>query len=131
MPMSVEHKQALAQGRLQSRAIRAYLTALQDRKPGRPVTRQSLERRIEALGVKIAASDDPLRRLDLIQSKLDAEGQLGKLGDGVDFENLEAEFIAHAKAYSERKGINYPAWREMGVPAATLRSAGIAETRRR
>ena len=38
---------------------------------------------------------------------------------------LEAGFVRSAKAYGERKGISYAAWREQGVPAAVLRQAGI------
>ena len=34
-----------------------------------------------------------------------------------------------AKGYSERKGISYAAWREAGVPAATLKAAGISRGR--
>jgi hypothetical protein len=43
-----------------------------------------------------------------------------------DLSDLEAEFVAAAKGYSERKGISYAAWREAGVSAATLSAAGIS-----
>jgi hypothetical protein len=34
-----------------------------------------------------------------------------------------------AASYSERKGITWPAWREAGVSADVLRSAGVKRTR--
>lgn len=131
MAMSQEHKDALALGRQQSRAIKRYLKAIEARTPGRPVTRESLEKRLAALNEKIESSDDPLKSVELIQKRLDLEDALAHLGDGASFEELEDGFVTHAKAYSERKAISYSAWREFGVPAAVLRSAGIPETRRR
>lgn len=131
MPMSEEHKQALAQGRREARAIKRYLKALDARKPGRPVTRDSLEKRLAKTDEKIGSEDDPLKRVELIQTRLDIEDQLTKLDETADFEELEADFIDNAKSYSDRKEISYTAWREYGVPAATLRAAGVPETRRR
>lgn len=131
MAMTPEHKAALKQGRIEARAIKGYLKALQARKPGRPVTKESLTRRLGAVEDKIAAADDPLARVELIQKRIEIEDALTDLEDSADFEELERGFVEHARSYSERKGIKYPAWRELGVPAATLRQAGIAETRRR
>ena len=131
MEMSQDHKDALALGRKQARAIKGYLKAIEGRKPGRPVTKETLEGRLTSVQEKIALSDDPLKRVDLIQAKLDIEKAIADIGDAEDFEMLEKGFVDHAKAYSDRKGISYTAWREIGVPATVLRSAGIAETRRR
>jgi len=131
MAMSEEHKAALAQGRKEARAIKAYLEALEARKPGRPVSKESLNKRIEKIHQKLEETDNPLEEVDLIQSKLDIEKQLAELENAVDMETLEKGFIEHAKSYSDRKGVSYTAWREYGVPAKVLRSAGIKETRRR
>lgn len=131
MPMTEEHKQALAQGRREARAIKRYLKALESRKPGRPVTKESLEKRLAKTDEKIGEEDNPLKRVELIQTKLDIEDQLSKLEEAADFDELETDFIDHVKSYSERKEISYTAWREYGVPAATLRAAGVPETRRR
>lgn len=128
--MSAEHKAALAQGRTEARAIKAYLQALESRKPGRPVTPESLQQRIAALEQKIAAETDPLARLELRQQQLDAEDALKDVKAQAGFSDLEAEFVKYAGSYSERKGISYTAWRDSGVPAATLRKAGIPRTRR-
>ena len=129
--MTQEHKEALAHGRAEARAIKAYLKALDARKPGRPITRKGLQRRLETVQQRLDSSDDPLRRVQLIQSKLDLEQDLAGMGQAIDLDALEGGFVEHARAYSERKGISYTAWREFGIPAATLKAAGIAETRRR
>ena len=126
MAMSDEHKAALAEGRRQSRALKRDLDALGSRRPGRPVTPETLRNRLSDVELRIAAEDDPLRQLDLIQQRIDIETQLSHLEDAADIETLEAGFVEYAKAYSERKGISYAAWREVGVPAAVLKRAGIS-----
>lgn len=131
MPMTEEHKAALAKGRREARAIKSYLKALADKKPGRPVTKESLNKRLETVNRKIDESDNPLAQVELIQSRIDIEQALANLEEAEDMESLEADFVEHAASYSERKGISYTAWREYGVPAKVLRAAGIKETRRR
>lgn len=130
MPMSEEHKEALARGRRESRAIKAYLEALESKRPGRPVTPETLKERIASLEEKIAAEDDPLKRVELTQQKLDAEKKLEDAEKTADIDGLEKGFVEVAKSYSERKGITYTAWREAGVPASVLKQAGIPRTRR-
>jgi hypothetical protein len=125
MAMSDEHKAALAAGRRQANAIKRYLRALGNRRPGRPVTPESLRSKIERIEGQIAEEADPLKRVDLHQAKIDAETALRQVDAEGHLVDLEQGFIDHAKAYSERKGIGYSAWREEGVPAATLKKAGI------
>ncbi len=130
--MSDEHKAALAQGRAESRAIKAYLAvATAPKKRGRPVTRASLEEKIGSLDQKVRSEDDPLARVELIQARIDARRALDEIDSAADLEELEAGFVRYATSYSDRKGITWTAWREAGVPAATLRSAGIRQTRQR
>jgi hypothetical protein len=129
--MSKEHKAALAQGRLEARSVRAYLASLGPKKRGRPVTKDSLQKKVSDIDSKLKNESNPLRRLDLMQSRAEAEQALGAAGDGPDQEALAADFVRHAKAYSDRKGISYATWREFGVPADVLRKAGIPQTRRR
>lgn len=131
MEMSQDHKDVLAHARREARAIKAYLSSLEERKSGRTVTRESLEKRIDKISKRLEASDDPLKSIELVQARLDLEENLSRLDDHEDFEALEAEFVANVGAYSKRKGISYTAWREFGVPAAILRTAGVPETRRR
>lgn len=131
MPMSEEHKAALARGRKEARAIKAYLSALESRTPGRPVTKESLESRLEAVNSKLSNESNSLKKVELLQTKLDIEEAMAKLEDAEDIEELESEFIRNVKSYSERKDISYTAWRNFGVPAAILKKAGVPETRRR
>lgn len=130
--MTKEHKAALAQGRAEARAIKAYLAvATAPKKRGRPVTQASLEEKIAGLDEKVRTEADPLARVDLIQARIDAQRALDDMESAADLEALEAGFIEYAASYSDRKGITWTAWREAGVPAATLRRAGIKQTRQR
>jgi hypothetical protein len=129
--MTDEHKAALARGRAQGRAVREYLAALdQSSKPGRRVSREDLERRLAETQQRIASEGDPTKRLDLIQKRIDIEDRLADQQEEVDLGQLEADFVGAAKEYAARKGISYSAFREAGVPAAVLKQAGIARTRR-
>jgi hypothetical protein len=130
VPMSEEHKAALAQGRRESRAIKAYLEALGSRRPGRPVTAESVRKRIETIDEKLAAEDDPLKQLDLRQERIDAEATLREVEAKEDIDELENAFVEVAKSYSERKRISYAAWRQVGVPASVLKEAGIPRSRK-
>lgn len=125
-PMSDSHKAALAEGRAQGRAVRRYLEALEANRPkrGRKRTRQSIEKRLKTIDEQIEGVS-PLKRVQLIQEKMDLESELAAGQEDSDLSTLEAEFIANAKSYSERKKISYAAWRKLGVPASVLSSAGI------
>ncbi len=125
MAMSKEHKAALAQGRREARTIKAYLESLARRKPGRPVTVETLRERLARLGDQVAAEQDPLKRVDLVQKKLEAEEALARAENVADNAALEQGFVATVQSYSARKSITYAAWREAGVPAAVLRRAGL------
>jgi hypothetical protein len=129
--MTDEHKAALAEGRRQARAVRAYLEALASRRPGRPVTPETLRARLDRIEQRLLTETDVLKRLDLVQNRIDVAEALEATQISVDVEALEAAFVASAKPYGTRKGIGYAAWREAGVAAATLKAAGIRQTRNR
>lgn len=129
--MSKAHKEALAEGREQGRAVRAYLEALESHKPkrGRKRTTESISRRLADIEDEVATAD-PLKRLQLAQERLSLQDELAaQSSNGVDLEELEARFVEVAAGYAHRKGISYAAFREVGVPAATLKAAGIPRTR--
>lgn len=129
--MSDEHKQALAKGRAQARAVKAYLAAREiESRRGPKMTPEKLQDRIAATREAIDTEADPARRLELIQQRLDDEERLAAASDEVDIVALEEGFVESAAEYSQRKGISYTAWRELGVPAALLKRAGVARTRR-
>jgi hypothetical protein len=128
--MSAEHKAALVQGRKEAKIIKTYLDALGSRKPGRPVTKDSVEKRLATIDLRLKEEPDALKRLDLYQSRIEAETALTSLSDTIDLTELENDFAEVVKGYADRKGISYAAWRGAGVSAATLKKAGIARTRR-
>ena len=114
MVMTSEHKQALAEGRELGRGVKNYLEALESNRPrrGRQRTPDSIKKRLATI-----QSQDELMR----------KGRLGaRLSAKVDLSGLEREFVRVAKPYSERKGISYAAWRELGVAPDVLKKAGIS-----
>lgn len=127
--MSDEHKAALAEGRRQGRAVRAYLEALEQHKPrrGRKRTPESIQAQLEKISTQMETAD-PLKKLQLIQDRIDLESELERLETKVDLSELERAFVDAAKGYSERKGISYAAWRELGVEASVLKSAGVSRS---
>ena len=125
--MSTEHKAALAEGRTEGRAVKAYLEALDQTRPkrGRKRTPESIKKR---LAIIESSLDDasPIQRLQLVQERMDLGKELATMGTKVDLSELEAAFVKTAGGYSERKGISYAAWRELGVSAEVLKQAGVA-----
>jgi hypothetical protein len=125
--LTTEHKDAMAAGRVEGRAVKAYLDALAEHRPrrGRQRTAESIQRRLAAITQELDAATS-LRRLQLIQERRDLESELEKkAGPAPDLAALEAEFAKVAKAYAERKGITYATWREMGVSSEVLTRARI------
>lgn len=125
--MSKAHKEALAIGRTQGRAVRDYLEALEAHKPkrGRKRTAESVSGRLDTVN-ELLGSADALSRLLLLQEQRDLQSEIANMSDAFDISELEAQFIEHAAAYSESKGISYGVWRESGVSAAVLGLAGIS-----
>lgn len=124
--MTDQHKAALAEGRNESRAVKRYLEALEANRPkrGRKRSQDSIEKRLAEIETQIPTAD-PLKRVNLIQERLNLRNALGSTEDTVDMAALEAEFVRAAGGYSTRKGLTYAAWRELGVEPALLAKAGI------
>lgn len=124
--MSDAHKQALAEGREQGRAVRQYLEALEAHKPkrGRKRTPDSMQKRLATIEERVSSAD-PLARLQLVQERMDLQRELAASQQKVDLSALEKDFVGAARTYGDRKGITYAAWRESGVDPAVLKKAGI------
>ena len=60
----------------------------------------------------------PMQELKLVQERHDLGELAAWYGD-------EDDFVAVARTYSRRHGITFDTWREIGVPAAVLRRAGL------
>ncbi|MET0421472.1 MAG: hypothetical protein ABW073_07185 [Acidimicrobiia bacterium] len=124
--MTDEHKAALAEGRAEGRAVKAYLEALDTNRPkrGRKRTPDSIKKRLDAIESELADAS-PISRLQLIQERMDLGKELATLDTKVDMSAVEAAFVKTGATYARRKGISYAAWRELGVPADVLKRAGI------
>ena len=125
--MTDEHKAANAKARSENKAVAAYLEGLESNRarPGRRRSAESMQKRIEAIGEALESAT-PIRRVQLVQERIDLERALSAPAETTDISELENGFVEVAVSYSGRKGITYSAWREVGVPAAVLKQAGIS-----
>lgn len=128
--MSDDRKAAVARGRSEGRVVRSYLEGLRAVAPrrGRPRSSETIERRLAAIESELTTAD-PMRKLKLVQERHDLHTALASSDGGVDMDALETAFVDVAKSYSQRQGIVYQSWREVGVPAAVLSRAGITPSR--
>lgn len=128
-PLSDEHKAAMAAGRLEGRVVRDYLEALRSNKPrrGRKRTAESITARLSAIESELADAD-PLDELRLVQERRNLTAELESMGAAVDITAIEEDFVKIARSYSERQGITYATWREVGVDASVLKAAGISRS---
>ena len=125
--LTAAHKDALAAGRKDAAAVKAYLEAIEGNRPrrGRPRTVESITAQLDTVHKKLVDAS-ALERLQLTQQRMDLERDLKAMQTTRDTAALEKAFVAVAKRYSERKGISVAAWKELGVSAAVLKKAGIA-----
>lgn len=109
--------------------MRDYLEALRTNKPkrGRKRTPESISGRLTAIQDALIIAD-ALEELRLLQERRDLTKELETKDSGVDVGALETEFVKIARSYSERQGIVYATWRDVGVEAAVLKSAGLARS---
>jgi hypothetical protein len=123
------HKAAMAQGRSESRAIANYLEALESHRPkrGRKRTPESIDKRLATIDSSLESAS-AVKRLSLIQERLDLLRERDALQEKVDLTGLEDDFVSTARSYGQRKGISYAAWRELGVSAPVLKRAGITRS---
>jgi len=124
--MSEAHKEALSEGREQSRVVNRYLSALEEHKPkrGRKVTPETLGTRLNETREKILFAP-PGEKLLLISEEMDLENRIEQLDVEFDFSELESGFVKVAKNYAMRRNIPRKAFVRIGVPAAVLKDAGI------
>lgn len=99
----------------QEAAVRNYLLSLRD-----PSALKD-EAKIASLQEKLEKADDELERLQIRQELLDVENPQS--------EKYEDEFVTHAKAWADDKGISDRAFLAEGVPPQVLRRAGFRNVR--
>ena len=88
---------------------------------------ETIRTRLEAVDVELASAS-PLDELLLVQERRDLEAELAAKSNSIDMDALEAAFVGVAKSYSDSKSISYASWRDVGVPASTLKQAGISRS---
>ena len=106
--------------------MKNYLDGLESSRPkrGRKRTPESINKRLAEIEAGLSDAD-PVSRLNMVQERMDLEAELEAMGTKVDMTALEGEFVRVAKSYSNRRGISYAAWREIGVEPAVLKKAGL------
>src|ERR687890_2879902 len=89
------HKAAMAQGRTESRAISAYLEALESHRPkrGRKRTPESIDKRLATIDASLESAS-PVKRLSLIQERLDLLPERETPQSKVDLTGLEDDFVS-------------------------------------
>lgn len=117
---------ASAGGRAETRAINDYLLYLETSKPrrGRKRDPERIKAQIADLDTKLAGVHG-VRKISLLQKRLDLQKELSRLEMSTEGDTYEANFIKHGAAYSKRRGISWETWIEAGVPRAVLAKAGI------
>ncbi len=109
-------KEKMQHGAAAMRAIDKYLTYLDSEKPrGRRPDPAAIE-------AKIADESNLARKTILIADLHRANDALAALAAE---DELAADFVKYAPWFSDQHKITYPVWREMGVPVAVLKEAGI------
>lgn len=114
--------------RQQAVTVRGYLEALRAKPsgPGRKRDANSVQQILDRVEAKLASKGDVLSELELLQQRRDLRAELAHLKAQPTIEQFEDRFVEIAFDYSERKGLCYETWREVGVPATVLERAGIA-----
>lgn len=126
MSTEEEMKQARAEGRTQQVIVQRYLEALEAKR--KATSNRSWQQVMDARDRHqhtVEHTDNIVERLKAKQALRDIEADLAERREVAKIKEAEADFVKIAKAFSDRKGIEYATWREMHVPVETLTKAGI------
>jgi len=116
--------------RAERRIVREYLEALEATRHRDDSARQ-LQAHLVLLD-SLVGHAGPDERVALLARRLELRSAATRCDGGCETQALahaEAAFITVARAYSEREGISYAAWRGAGVEARVLRAAGVGGDR--
>lgn len=112
----------------QARLVRRYLSAIESTRRGRGIKRttDAIGNRITKLD-ELLVSADPLTRVHLTQERIELHAEQVRLNNGSQppLAQLERDFIRVVRSYSDRNGITFAAWRQVGVDTKVLDRAGI------
>ena len=129
-PLTDEHKAAMAEGRRDANAVKAYLAVLRtiSRPNQQRRTADEVEAAIQGVAVELADVDDPIAEVKLLQKRRDLRRELDAIKPSKDLKSLEKGFVQVAARYSSRNGIDYETWLEAGVADSTLKRAGLTRS---
>ncbi len=127
-PLTKEHKAAMAEGRRDSNAVKAYLAAVRaaSRSKTSPRPPEELTERINMIGGLLDQDLDPLSEIKLRQERRDLRRELEEATPESQLRQLETDFVRSAARYSERNGIDFETWREAGISVDILKRAKIS-----
>lgn len=124
-------KAAVTAAKIEATRVSLYLRALE--KKTKDSTKRNpavLAKRIEVARAQVKERTG-LARLQAVQRLRNFQRRAADPVMNGNFERFEKNFIGVAKSYGAKNDIDYGTWRACGVPAATLKKAGIAQTRER
>ena len=124
--LTQEHKDAMAKAGVENKAVKEYLESLDSsrRRPGRQRSPGKMRAKLGEIAEQIESAS-PMKRVTLVQERIDIERSLAQQTDDADLGPAEDAFVDVAAAFSTRKGLSKKAWREVGVPSAVLKRAGV------
>jgi len=116
----------------ENKAVRLYLDGLAEKKrtmrKGPKRTPTAVAKQLEKVDARLNVDDlseiPAIQRIKLVQTRKNLEAELKAF---TELPDLEASFSKHVLSFSERNGIDYSSWRELGVPPAVLDAAGIPD----
>jgi hypothetical protein len=117
-------------GREQGAIIQKYLEALDTVAPQHGPRRdpERIARQLVKIDKQLLTASK-LAAVSLLQDRINLLKARDQIASANALEDLEADFIEVVKPYSDRRGISYSAWREIGVSKEALIKAGIRPTR--
>lgn len=128
--MEDSQKQAMKVGREQGAIIQRYLDALDSIAPQHGPRRDpaNIARQLVKIDKQLLTASK-LAAVSLLQDRINLLRARDAIATANALDEMEADFVDVVKSYSERRGISYSAWREIGVSADVLRKADIPVTR--
>lgn len=94
-------------------------------KPMSQRSTESIEKSIVKHEARLSKTTSLLVELQERSLLLELRAVLAERGEGGGPSEAQQFFVRHAAAWAEGKGVSHYAFREMGVPVAVLREAGI------
>lgn len=107
--------------------VKRYLQSVRDSEGARRLNPDVLQKRLARVEAHLAASpSNPTVELALLERRRKLQRDIATTSAADTSAELTNDFIAVAERFGRRHGIVWAVWRQVGVPAGVLRSAGIS-----